>query len=120
MRIKLDENLPTSLVTDLQALGHDVDTAPDEGLSGHPDPDVWSAAQTAKRLLITQDLDFSDIRAFAPGTHFGLMLVRLREPGRAALRARVSHVFRTEPVDGWKSCVVVVGDRKVRVRRPGS
>jgi hypothetical protein len=36
MRIKLDENLPTTLVTDLQALGHDVDTAPDEGLSGHP------------------------------------------------------------------------------------
>ena len=28
MKLKLDENLPSSLVADLSALGHDVDTAP--------------------------------------------------------------------------------------------
>lgn len=53
MKIKLDENLPSSLVADLSALGHDVDTAPAEGLTGCPDPDVWRAAQTAERFLIT-------------------------------------------------------------------
>jgi hypothetical protein len=73
MKIKLDENLPTSLVADLTALGHDVDTAPTEGLAGHPDSDVWRAAQSAGRFLITQDLDFSDVRAFAPGTHHGIL-----------------------------------------------
>jgi hypothetical protein len=61
MRIKLDENLPAGLVGDLQALGHDVDTVPSEALAGHPDPDVWNGAQAAKRILLTQDLDFSDI-----------------------------------------------------------
>jgi predicted nuclease of predicted toxin-antitoxin system len=44
MKIKLDESLPSSLVEDLSALGHDVDTAPNEGLGGRPDPDVWRAA----------------------------------------------------------------------------
>ena len=44
MKIELDENLPSSLVADLSALGHDVDTAPAEGLAGRPDPDVWRAA----------------------------------------------------------------------------
>lgn len=38
MRLKLDENLPTILVEDLAALGHDVDTAMSEGLAGHQDP----------------------------------------------------------------------------------
>jgi predicted nuclease of predicted toxin-antitoxin system len=61
-------------------LGHDVDTVASEGLKGGHDSDIWSAARRDDRLLITQDLDFSDIRQFTPGTHPGLLLVRLREP----------------------------------------
>jgi hypothetical protein len=34
MRIKLDENLPTSLVEALIQLGHDVDSVQQEGLQG--------------------------------------------------------------------------------------
>lgn len=118
MRIKLDENLPADRVADLAALGHDVDTAPAEGLAGHDDPAVWAASQTVERLLITQDLDFSDVRVFAPGTHHGLVLLRIREPSRARLRSRVLAVFHGEAVDSWQRCLVVVSDRKVRVRRP--
>jgi predicted nuclease of predicted toxin-antitoxin system len=62
MRIKLDENIPVSLVTALDALGHDADSVPQEGLTGKPDPDVWRGAQECGRFLITQDLDFSDVR----------------------------------------------------------
>jgi predicted nuclease of predicted toxin-antitoxin system len=69
MRIKLDVSIPLSLVTALDALGHDVDSVPQEGLTGKPDPDVWSGAQESGRVLITQDLDFfrcTDIRAGNP------------------------------------------------------
>lgn len=38
MRLKLDENLPARLVGELSALGHDVDTVPEQGLKGSPDP----------------------------------------------------------------------------------
>jgi hypothetical protein len=62
MKLKLDENLPESLLSELTALGHDVDNVRLEGLAGHADPDVWKAAQGAGRFLITQDLDFSDLR----------------------------------------------------------
>lgn len=79
MKVKLDENLPARLVRLLAELGHDADTVPQEGLAGRPDADIWVAAQTAARFLITQDLDFSDIRRFAPGTHQGLLLVRQQE-----------------------------------------
>lgn len=120
MRIKLDENLPAVLVPDLVALGHDVDTAVDEGLGGRDDPTVWAAAQAAGRLLVTQDLDFSDARAFVPGTHQGLVLVRLRQRSRARMHARVLAVFKNEDVDAWAHCLVVIGDSKVRVRRPGT
>ena len=45
MRLKLDENLPESLVSTLAALSHDVDNVRLEGFVGRPDPDVWQAAQ---------------------------------------------------------------------------
>lgn len=82
MKIKLDENLPFGLATILKDLGHDVDTVNDERLIGHVDEDIWDAAQKESRFLITQDLDFSDSRRFAPGSHHGILLIRLRSPNR--------------------------------------
>lgn len=118
MNIKLDENLPESLVPELEALGHDVDTVPSEHLAGRDDDEVWHAAQAADRFLITQDLDFSDVRRFTPGTHAGLLLVRLGQPGRSALAARVALLFATERVDEWRGCLVVATEHKVRVKQP--
>ena len=118
MRIKLDENMPNRLVDVLTGLGHDVDSVYSEHLIGRPDPTVWQAAQTTGRFLITQDLDFSDVRQFAPGTHHGLLLVRLHDPGRLAVASRVEMLFRTEDVERWRGCFVVATDRKLRVRRP--
>lgn len=54
--IKLDENLPERLVLALSAVGHDVDTVRSEQLAGGDNTDVWRAAQSAGRFLITQDL----------------------------------------------------------------
>jgi predicted nuclease of predicted toxin-antitoxin system len=66
MKIKLDENLPLRLAALLKDLGHDVHTPHDERLIGHADAEIWDAAQKESRFLITQDLDFSDLRRFAP------------------------------------------------------
>jgi predicted nuclease of predicted toxin-antitoxin system len=118
VKIKLDENLPDRLVAVLTELGHDVDSVRTQQLTGRADPEVWSAAQTAQRFLITQDLDFSDIRRYTPGTHAGLLLVRLTRPGRNALFERVSTVFQTENVEEWTGCLVVATEQKIRIRRP--
>ncbi len=120
MRLKLDENLPESLVPVLTGLGHNVDNVRREGLVGRSDPDIWQAAQSGGRFLITQDLDFSDLRKYAPGTHQGLLLLRIRLPGRRALAMRVSKVFQSENVESWARCFVLVTDRKIRIRRPRS
>ncbi len=82
MKIKLDENLPFRLAARLNKLGHDAHTTYEERLVGHPDKEIWDAAQKESRFLITQDLNFSDLRRFAPGSHCGILLVRLRSPNR--------------------------------------
>jgi predicted nuclease of predicted toxin-antitoxin system len=116
MKIKLDENLPSRLVASLQRHGHDVETVPDEGLGGKPDEQIWQAVYAEQRFLITQDLDFSDTRRFAPGTHAGLLLVRLREPGANALAEAIGAV--ATDIDDWGGCFVVLTENKIRIKRP--
>jgi hypothetical protein len=43
VKLKLDENLPESLLVALADLNHDVDNVRQEGLAGHDDSQVWSA-----------------------------------------------------------------------------
>ena len=118
MKLKLDENLPEQLAVALRELGHDVHTVQAENLAGHPDIAIWAAAQSERRFLITQDLDFSDVRRFQPGTHAGLLLVRLHAPGRLALARSIGAVFASEAVETWVGCFATLTDHKLRVRRP--
>ena len=118
MKVKLDENLPESLVASLEALGHDVDNVRLEGLRGLADDAVWQAAQADGRFFVTQDLDFSDVRRFLPGTHHGLLLVRVRSAGRLALAAKILSAFQTGNVTGWARCFVILSDHKLRVHAP--
>jgi predicted nuclease of predicted toxin-antitoxin system len=117
LKIKLDENIPTSLVSILSGLGHDVDTVVSEGLKGRDDETVREAARADNRFLITQDLDFSDQRQFASTDATGVMLVRLHTPGREELADRVKFAFAEGDLNAWHRSLVVVGDRKIRVRK---
>ena len=119
MKVKLDENLPRQIAVELRARAHDVETVGEEGLTGRADADVWQAAQSEGRLLITQDLDFSDTRKFQPGTHHGIVLIRLQSPSRQHLIARANELFEAEDITAWTGCFVVATERKIRVRRPG-
>ncbi|MBI5705823.1 MAG: DUF5615 family PIN-like protein [Armatimonadetes bacterium] len=117
MKIKLDENIPINVASSFGAI-HEVDSVLSEGLQGHDDSAIWAAAQADGRFLITQDLDFSDLRAYLPGTHAGILLLRLRSPSRAAMIARVTEISEMEDFPNWEGCFVVATDSKTRVRRP--
>lgn len=125
MKIKLDENLPLRLVSALESLGHDVDTVEDEGLSGESDETVWHAAQQENRFLITQDLDFSDTRRFQSGTHSGILLVRLREPGANALLHHIVSAMKDIvgglqdiPAELWQGAFIILTENKLRIKHP--
>jgi predicted nuclease of predicted toxin-antitoxin system len=118
LKIKLDENLPRELGPLLRGMGHDADSVHDEGLDSRPDPDIWAAAQTEGRFFVTQDMDFSDARFFEPGTHAGLLLVRLKNPSRSAL-TRVVHGFFLRDAHGCPpSAFIVLSERGPRLYRP--
>ncbi|MDH5738770.1 MAG: DUF5615 family PIN-like protein [Nitrospira sp.] len=75
-RFKLDENLPRDAAALLRQPGHDVHTVLAEQLGGNPDPRVFGASQEEQRVLVTLDLDFSDIRVYPPAGHHGIWVLR--------------------------------------------
>jgi predicted nuclease of predicted toxin-antitoxin system len=76
VRFKLDENLPKNAGTLLVDAGHDVETVLDERLGGNPDAKILEVCQVENRVLVTFDLDFSDIRLYPPSSHKGIWILR--------------------------------------------
>ena len=85
MRFKLDENLPCQFKDLFAGSSHDVETALNEGLGGSSDSEIASACIAERRVLITLDLDFADIRNYQPGGHSGIIVLRLRLATRDAM-----------------------------------
>jgi predicted nuclease of predicted toxin-antitoxin system len=117
LKLKLDENLPTSAAPRLAALGFDVHTVLDEGLGGENDTRVWAAAQAEARFLVTCDLDFSDVRTFAPGSHHGLLIVRLPDSEQWRTADHLVAWFSDLDARSWAGYLVVATMHKVRVVR---
>ena len=75
-RFKLDENLPREAEALLLEAGHDVHTVLVEHLGGNSDHRVFDASLAENRILVTFDLDFSDIRLYPPASHKGIWVLR--------------------------------------------
>lgn len=75
-RFKVDENLPREAQALLLNACHDAETVHEERLAGHPDATVFDVCQNEDRVLITLDLDFSDIRQYPPASHRGIWVLR--------------------------------------------
>ena len=97
MKIKLDENVHGDAPDALSGWGHDVATARDEGLAGHPDADVAAAVRAEGRCLVTFDLHFADPRRYPPAEHGGVVVLRLRVPTSKLQIRRLVSFFAAQP-----------------------
>ncbi|HZT79735.1 MAG TPA: DUF5615 family PIN-like protein [Gemmataceae bacterium] len=118
MKFKLDENMPESLVVDLSAAGHDATTCAAEGVAGATDSVVAARASSEGRLLVTFDLDFSDIRCYPPGSHPGMVIFRLSSQDVESCKAAFSRLLAQVPESDFAGNLIIVDDDRVRIRRP--
>ena len=96
MRIKLDENVHGDARDALAGWGHDVTTAREEGLAGHPDIDIAATVRAERRCLVTFDVDFADPRRFPPAEFVGLVVLRLRAPTSKVQVRRIVSFFASQ------------------------
>lgn len=79
MKLKLDENLAERHRVRLESAGHDVRTVGQQGMRGVGDTDLFEVCKNERRVLVTLDLDFSNVLAFPPGGTPGVVVLRGRD-----------------------------------------
>ena len=116
MKFKIDENLPIDAAQYLIDEGHDAHTVYDEDLGGAKDEVIARKVKREKRILVTGDLDFSDIRIYPPAFYYGIIVLRLSRQDKKSILAAVQTflpVLDQEPIEAklW-----IVEDKKIRIR----
>jgi len=116
MKVKVDENLPQEVANLFRDAGHNAVTVGDEEFGGRPDAEIASLVRREERVLVTLDLDFSDIRAYPPEHYGGLVVLRLGHQDKLHVLeviARLIPVFTREQPQGhlW-----IVEENQVRIR----
>jgi predicted nuclease of predicted toxin-antitoxin system len=107
MNIVVDENIPRMTVEALRAMGHgviDIRGTPEEGV--HDDV-LWQKAQQERALLVTTDKGFATKRN---ERHFGVLVVRLRQPNRMKIHTRVLQAMAQFTEPEWPGLIVVMRD----------
>ena len=116
MKFKIDQNLPADFVTILAQAGYDGSTVWEQSLGGAPDSEIVAVCRQEDRVLITADLDLSDIRHYPPQESPGFIVLRLKQqtqPNQIALLRRVLPLFATRPLAG-RLWIVEPGGVRVR------
>lgn len=116
-KIKLDEDLSPIVAEPLIAAGYEVATVAGQGWSGMKDAEIWPKVVSEQAFFITADTGFGDIRAYQPGTHHGILLLRPDRESLVNFRDLVSEVISRQPLEYLLGTVTVARFGNIRIRR---
>lgn len=117
MRIKVDEDLPTAAVDVLRDRGYEAASVVEQGMGGWKDPALWQAVQAEQQFLVTADKGFADVRAYPPGTHAGILLLRPAQDGIRPIIRLLEKVLQHYDLGALGGAITVATPGSIRIRR---
>ena len=75
MKVKLDENLGNRAIELFREARRDVATVSEQDLGGTSDGGLIEVCQMEDRVLVTLDLDFSNVLRFPPERYAGIAVL---------------------------------------------
>jgi hypothetical protein len=115
MKFKLDECMDIRLITLFSDAGHDAKTVFEEDLSGRPDKKIYSVSIEEKRILITQDMHFSNPFRFPPIPSEGILVIKnprqLLRDAKYLVRNLISRLREEDP----RGRLWIVGHHGIRI-----
>ena len=115
MRFKIDENLPANLAELLRQGGHDAVSAVAQNLGGARDFELASACRRERRVIVTLDKDFCDVRDYPPDQYWGIVVIRLRRQGIRQIQRAIERLLRDFRATSLDGKLYIVSDSSVRV-----
>ncbi|MCU0286889.1 MAG: DUF5615 family PIN-like protein [Acidobacteria bacterium] len=116
MKFKIDENLPVEIAELLRQQGYDASTVMEQYLGGEKDPKIASICRLEKRILITLDVDFSDIRTYPPEKFPGIVVLRLQRQDKFHVINVFTSLIKLFSKEQLQSHLWIVDEKRIRIR----
>ena len=116
MKFKIDENMPIEVAESLRNAGYDSVTVTEQNLTGASDVNLAAICRKEKRILVTLDNDFADIRTYPPDKFPGILVMRLNRQDKLHVLEVFSHAMRLFPKEPIEKHLWIVEEDKVRIR----
>ncbi len=116
MKFKIDENLPSTCAELLNEKSYNAETVIQENLQGCSDQTLIEICRSENRILITLDLDFSDIRTYPPGSNPGIIVLRLSDQSIMATQSAISQLIPFFSKELPVNKLWIVDESKIRIR----
>ncbi|MDP9148071.1 MAG: DUF5615 family PIN-like protein [Acidobacteriota bacterium] len=116
MKFKIDENLPADFASRLISAGHNAETVHAEMLTGAEDELPFDRCQAEERILITLDLDFSNVQSYPPSLHVGVVIFRAGSQDKRTLHQLLNRFIQPLNTKSPRRQLGIVGSDRVRFR----
>ena len=96
--------------------GHDAVTVLDQLLGGAVDERLACLCRAEGRVLVTLDLDFSNIQTYPPSEHAGIIVLRLSRQDKEQVMKVVTAIIPSLLVEPLQGRLWIVDEYKIRIR----
>jgi predicted nuclease of predicted toxin-antitoxin system len=116
MKFKIDENIPSEFATLLNNVNYDTKTIIEQNLAGHPDENIAEVCKKEKRILITLDTDFADIRNYPPKDYSGIIVFRVYRQDKYTLINLLQKIVPILKKEELEKHLWIVEEKNIRIR----
>lgn len=116
MRFKIDENLPEELPGLFREAGWDATSVIQEQLGGSDDTRINRVCDAEDRILVTFDRGFANIRAYAPASHPGFIVLRLRSQDKPHVLTVAKRVIAALRERELRNELWIIEEGRIRIR----
>lgn len=117
MKFLADMGISQRVVRTLRGSGYDAVHLREEGLQRLPDPLILEKARQEGRIILTFDLDFSNLAVASATALPSVIIFRLQNTNPAVVSARLLSVLADCGEDLETGAIVTVDDTRYRLRR---
>ena len=115
--ILLDQCVPAKFQRIIKTWGYDVDLLKQHIAPNSPDPDVIELAKNLDAVLLTIDLDFSNIIDYPPQDFQGIIVLRYDIRAETAVLNTLKQALADLYRDDLRQVLIIVDESKYRIRK---
>jgi predicted nuclease of predicted toxin-antitoxin system len=116
MKFKIDENLPIEIAEMLRNAGHDAKTVNEQLLQGIKDNNLIDICLSESRILVSLDMDFSNITEYPPHKFNGIIVMRIINQSKKHIITVFKRIIPLIKIESLKQKLWIVDDTKIRIR----